>query len=357
MATSFYVLMMVSGQQQSDQNDAVFVEYISLSIWCWVEYIHSKKKYWLILMAVFSGFAILCKWLVGALVYLMHFVYSFIEKRTFKQVSTLFVPLLITLLIVLPWQIYILLVFPAEAKVEYGYNNKHFFEAVEGHSGSLWYHFDMINKIFGQYFLYIIIVSAFFFWKQMKNKKAALSIGLSIILVYVFFSIAKTKMPSFTCVVILPVLLVVAYLIHFCINRIDVLKIPAYGKALLMAALLGGIVFLRLDWKSLEENYDFFSGKTGTCNQALIKNKQVFKNLAVPENSVLFNVKGRHFVEAMYYTEYTAYSIIPSQEQYADLIKKDFLPVIFKGPNDSIPRYMLDDGKTIILNENIIDCE
>ena len=91
-ATSFCTIEFISGKQQLDHNDLSFMFYISASIWAWVEYIYSKNKYWLILIGVFSGFAFLCKWVLGLLVYLPWLIYNLqlkINKPLSSSVSQL----------------------------------------------------------------------------------------------------------------------------------------------------------------------------------------------------------------------------------------------------------------------------
>lgn len=68
-STSFFVHELLTGFPPSDHNDIAFLFYVTASIWAWVEYENSQKKYWLILIGLFSGCAILIKWLTGLLVF------------------------------------------------------------------------------------------------------------------------------------------------------------------------------------------------------------------------------------------------------------------------------------------------
>ncbi|HEY4800959.1 MAG TPA: glycosyltransferase family 39 protein, partial [Bacteroidia bacterium] len=149
--SSYYLLQLLSGWQTIDHNDTSFFAYISLSLWSWIEYIHSRKKYWIILIGIFSGFAILCKWLVGLLVYLAWGVFSLRENKfNFKKYSGIFFAIIITAIIILPWQLLILKWYPTEAKAAYEYySTKHFFEVVDGHEGTWNYHFVIMSDLFG----------------------------------------------------------------------------------------------------------------------------------------------------------------------------------------------------------------
>nr|MBP9152923.1 glycosyltransferase family 39 protein [Flavobacteriales bacterium] len=72
MMSSFYTVQLVSGVQGMEHNDVAFLFYVSASIWAWVEYEHApnaNKWCWAVLIGLFVGAAVLCKWLVGLLVY------------------------------------------------------------------------------------------------------------------------------------------------------------------------------------------------------------------------------------------------------------------------------------------------
>ena len=71
----------------------------------------------------------------------------------------------------------------------------------------------------------------------------------------------------------------------------------------------------------------------------------------MPENAVIFNVRGMHYIEAMFYSSLPAYNFIPDKHQYQDLLKKHRIIAVFK--YDSLPDYLLKDPRVIILNDEI----
>ena len=163
--SSFYMLELVAGRQQLDVNDAAFSGYVSLSIWCFLKYQHSKNKKWLYLIGLFSGAAILCKWLVGLFVYLIWGIFKMLNREWQpKQQLDIIAPLAVTIVIALPWQIYSHLKFPQEAAREMTYNSAHFFSVIEGHAGDWFYHFEQMNNIYGSWALWLIIPALIAFW-------------------------------------------------------------------------------------------------------------------------------------------------------------------------------------------------
>jgi 4-amino-4-deoxy-L-arabinose transferase len=138
-----YLVELLEGRQGLDHNDFSFMVYVSLSLWSLIEYQCTKKRYWIYLIGIFSGFAILCKWLVGLLVYLGWVVIK-MRQKMFKpsQYKDLLNALFITLLIALPWQIYTFVWYPVEAIKAYNLNILHFLTPLDGHTGTFWYHFE-----------------------------------------------------------------------------------------------------------------------------------------------------------------------------------------------------------------------
>lgn len=73
----------------------------------------------------------------------------------------------------------------------------------------------------------------------------------------------------------------------------------------------------------------------------------------LPSNTVLFNVKGHHYVEAMFYTGLPAYNFLPSYEDYLDIKNKGRNIAIFNRSNIEIPDYLKNDTTVIFLDEEI----
>ena len=76
-----FLFELVSGNQGIEHNDVAFLFYVSLSLWGFLEYYKSGNKKWIWAIGIFSGFAILCKWLVGLLVYLGWMVFRVKERK------------------------------------------------------------------------------------------------------------------------------------------------------------------------------------------------------------------------------------------------------------------------------------
>ncbi len=355
--SSPYLILLVSGYAQLDHNDVSFLAYISFSIWAWLEYRRSNNKWWLLLIGVFSGFAILTKWLVGLLIYLIWGIESIYKNKfQLKKYGDVLLALIITVVIALPWQLFVLYAYPEDAKAEHQYNFDHLFIPLEGHGGGLDYHFNQIKLLFGRFVPILIIPALVVFYFKIPDKKLYGALLLSSILVFLFFTFTATKMPSFTLVIALPVFISLAFLINYLLGLFNKLGIPRVLKKCLIAVFLLALAIWRIDIPTLQKKHGFF-GKQDECSQLLAKNTRIFQKLQLPSNAILFNLKGRHNIEAMFFTGLPAYNFIPTEEQYLDLKNKNRLVAIFKGPNDSIPAFLLKDPQLILIHQEMKGCD
>jgi 4-amino-4-deoxy-L-arabinose transferase len=351
--TSFYIIELIAGRQELEHNDISFLVNVSGSIWAWIEYIHSKRKYWIYIIGIFSGFAILCKWLVGLLVYLGWILFNFLYyKWNFSKYKDIIISLIITTIISLPWQLLIFHWYPTEANLAYEFNIKHFTEVLDGHSGSYWYHLDQISVLFGRIVPFIILPAFFLFYKKIYNKKIFISLIAIIISVYIFFSFAKTKMPSFTIVAALPIYISLACFIDYILSYIQDMKLPQLFKQIIIFIFIVFLGYSRLDVEMLQEKHNKWK-KENQYSKMLMNNKTIFESLKnkLPKNTVLFNVKGRHYIEAMFYTGLPSYNIIPTNEQYNDMVSKGKVIAIFNSEKNKLPDYLENDSTIIIINE------
>jgi 4-amino-4-deoxy-L-arabinose transferase len=206
-----YPLELVSGYHTADHVDVSFLFYITYSLFFWLKYLDKSQMKWILLMGLFAGLAVLTKWLVGLLIYSGALTTISITKelRNSKQLwISIFLSLFVTLLVVVPWHIYAYLNFPKEYLFEQHLNTLHFTSVVEEHSGNVFYYWDNLSFIYGSAELisYLVLFSVLLLWKTTKDKRHIVFLYTIIFLPYLFFSLAKTKMPSFL-VILSPLLI------------------------------------------------------------------------------------------------------------------------------------------------------
>lgn len=164
-AVSGYQISLASGVQGMDHNDMAFLFYISMSIYCFIEYTQRPKSKLWVLVGIFSGIAILNKWLVGLLVFSGWGLYLLLNKEWRKDKSQylkLIASALICFVVFIPWQIYIHSAFPVEAAYIQEFFTKHLFEVVEGHGQPWDYYFTSFKYLYGEYSMYPFFIGLAF---------------------------------------------------------------------------------------------------------------------------------------------------------------------------------------------------
>jgi 4-amino-4-deoxy-L-arabinose transferase len=365
-ATSYYLAELISGRLMVDHNDVSFLFYVSASIWAWVEYVFSGEKRWIIWIGVFSGIAVLCKWLVGLAVFsgwLIYILYTIIEykKSNIPKDRALFdflMAFLIAVIVVFPWQLVIFRRYPVEAAFSYMENNLHFTSAVDGHRGPWWFYFYNIKTLYGTAVLIVLPLAIFLSVKKIKLKPLAVAFFSILLIVYVFFTFSKTKMPGFTFMISLPVFVSSGILLDYVIKKIELLRVSGFLHRLGILLLLLVIGYQNFNLLTIRKNHSM-QGPNMLYRNISIQNKKVFESLktTVPLNSVIFNLCGRSYVDCMFYSGFPSYNFIPSVEQYGELKKKNKTIVIFSQSDQALPEYIQKDKSILIRRDVIRSCE
>lgn len=306
-----YINETLAAYYPTDHNDIVFLFYVTASLWAFSEHIlDPKNKKWIILIGVFSGCAILTKWLVGLLVYSGWTLYTALNNpRNFYSLK-LYInqlkALVITCLIATPWQIYILVNYPVEAAHEYAYNSKHLSEVIEGHGGNSWFHLDNLQLTIGHASIYFVLLGFFLLKHFINDKKAYYAVLFYVTLVFAFFTVAKTKMPAFT-LVIYPFIMMALSAIPAYLTKSTTIVNPKFQN-LVMALALSSISFtlvklettqeLHTQWKKNPIVYAdriFYLKWKRTC--------KYIKSLKLDKSYVVFNCNEFRHISFMFYTD------------------------------------------------------
>jgi 4-amino-4-deoxy-L-arabinose transferase len=314
MSTNYFSLILCCGFMGMEHNDTLFLLFVSLSIWSWVEWIFSKNNKWIILIGIFSGGAILIKWVVGLLVYLVWFLYSFlVEKSFFTRKNIVLIPLslLCCLAIVVPWHIWIFSMYPQEAQLEIGLFFTRFSKNVgQATVTNKLYYLDELKNTYTYLFLFIV-PSLLIFIKRDKNWKILAVFMLSILFVYIFFSVASTKTPAYVYVVALLVLLFVSI-------GIDYISSLFCKNKFLIILTLTFIAYININVTDLvlvfqPNNTCYWGGQ----RKRKIHNTNYFKLLSSeldPKNDVVIFCKNKDELEVMFYTGCIAYPALDSTQ-------------------------------------------
>ncbi|MCB0479140.1 MAG: glycosyltransferase family 39 protein [Crocinitomicaceae bacterium] len=367
---SYFALGLSAGHFHTDHNDLSFLFYLTASFWAWFEYQNSNKKYWLILIGVFSGFAVLTKWLMGLLVYVIWFLTEFFLNKENRWKIKTYIPLfgseLIAVLIFLPWQIYILNQWPEQANYEFAYNSKHFFEPVEGHAGTIWYHFqEGADYMYGSgdgnpkngfgWFDFLLTLGLISLLFKVEKRKQLSMIMSTVVFIYLFYSIAETKMPAFTVIAMPFLLLGAGTFLDTLFDRLKEKWKSVVLHHLLFIGFTGYILVNFLNIDRVEMHHSENPRQKNPVRESLVRNHKFVvqvREMNLDENYLIFNtnmtVHGN--IPIMFFTGLRAYDYLPKKEWIPELKSKNYKIAVMQ--NGDLPDYIKNDPEILIIQPN-----
>ena len=311
------IMELTGGRVATDHVDIAFLFFILLSVFLCVKLVQQKTLIFPILIGVAIGAAILTKWLVGLIVLPLWFL-MVIDSGQFKLKTIAFQFIIITATMVtvaLPWQIYIFNTFPLEAGYESSFNLKHFTEVIEGRSGSAFYFVDKIRINYGE-LIYLPLI--WIIWKIGRNVKdyKRLLLFVWFIVPLIIFSVAKTKMQGYLLFTAPALFIMTADFFFMLVENREKIKYKPFINFALVLLILLPIRY------GIERMKPF--AITERNPKWVVDLKKL--NAAKIENGVLLNYENP--IEAMFYTDLTAYSFLPSQKEITSLIKQGYTVLI-----------------------------
>lgn len=346
----FFLELMV-GRYPTDHNDFAFLFFVSGSFWAWTEYTVSHEKKWIFLIGLFCGAAILVKWLVGLLIIFCWGCYILLTTyKNFKinNIVPMFQSLGIAIVVALPWQLYIMNRFHKEIVHENEFIRRHFFEALDGHTGNWTYHLNSLYEIYGNGELVpvILLISLLLFYKKTTFIYKTVFVG-SVLLIYLFFSIASTKMIAF-CTIVSPVLFISIGLlidnVMTLINRKIPITLPYQTS--ISFIIISLICILQFEIKHIERSHTM---KYPNDNHGrLIKLREMemidlLNKKLLGNNNVIFNTPPFSNIPIMFFTNcIAAYDRLPTVEEYRKLKKENLRIVVIE--NERLSTYLKTDS-------------
>ncbi|MBA2613336.1 MAG: glycosyltransferase family 39 protein [Bacteroidetes bacterium] len=346
---AYFPLEYITGFYATDHNDISFFFYAFSSIWALTEYYVSKKTIFLILIALFSGAAILCKWLVGLLVYAVWVLLIFSNRKKnnlFKETTQLLFSFIICLLIFLPWQIYMYIHYPNEYLAEMAFNSRHISEALEGHGGGYFYYYEALYEQFGEGALIppTLIICFILLIVLIKNRDHKMILISCSVMIYLFFTFVKTKMYGYVFVIFPFFIFGLAFVYDRFIEKINGYFKNSFIKATITTiTILILLIFLFNSGKIYKHHSNFEHGRY-VSRLIDVREKQLFLSLKERfggKKCLIFNCNTslQSHILAILYTDYPSFDYVLDTEQ------------LTKAKAQNYTLLCIDDGK---LSEEII---
>ncbi len=333
------IIELTAGRVATDHIDIFFLFFVELAVFLSILFVQRRRAVYNVLAGVSIGAAVLSKWL-PALIVLPVWLLVVIDSGQFSGrtvIRQFLLLLLVTAVVFLPWQIYIYTRFPLEARWEASFNLKHILEPLEGRTGPWYYFIDKIRINYGE-LVYLPLI--WFTWKSLKRplnfKRLAVALWFWVPLL--FFSFAKTKMQGYILFAAPALFLMTA---EFFVMLRDFRRghRPRWLYTLVMVLLIA------LPARYAIERMKPFE-KRDRNPQWAVRLKQLGRQHI--SNGVLLN--SNHPIEAMFYTDLTAYENLPEKKVIQDLIAEGHTVVI--ADKDNVPDGIRTMPGVIFTEEN-----
>lgn len=195
-----FMIELAAGRAGTDSVDAVFLFFVVLSVWMGCRAVRRQRMVDHILLGVTIGLGILTKWLPALIALPVWAItaYPAFKGARLKMLGAFVCIAVAAAAIALPWQLYTLKAFPQEAAWELSYNSRHFTHALEAHEGGFFYYFDHLRMKYGEL---VYLPVAWATWQGIRSRRPAnYAVLCWFWAVYLFFSLAATKMEAYTLI-------------------------------------------------------------------------------------------------------------------------------------------------------------
>ncbi len=349
---AYFPLEYLTGFYPTDHNDISFYFYAFASLWALAEYYQTKKTSYILLIGVFSGAAILCKWLIGLLVYAVWFILAYTNRNQqpfLKEFSKLLLSFFVCAVLFLPWQIYSYLCYPKEYITEMAFNSRHISEPLEGHGGNYFFYYDALYEQFGEGFIIppLILVCFVGFVFCLKNKDHKLILISSSVIFYTFFTFVQTKMYGYVLVIFPFFIMGLAYALNFMIDKITMKLTKKNIKEVIAATIILLSLFFLFNAGKIYKHHSNL--EAGRYKSRLIdtREKQFFialKQQAGAKKCLVFNCNTsfKSYILSIFYTGYPSFDFILNSGQIAQAKKSGYQLVAID--NGKLPAAVTDDN-------------
>jgi 4-amino-4-deoxy-L-arabinose transferase len=336
---SLAFLKLANGVLGMGQNDLSFILWISFGVFYAEKARIGEGKMRLrniMLLAIFSSLAVLNKFLVGYLPFLILGLNAFLHSWKAKEWLALFAWALLPAATIASWYAYTYQIAPELTVSEFEYSSLHFSQALEGHSHGPFFHLAWFSKSF--IFTLVVLISL---WamsvslkrtnlKSNKNFPKAFYAALgSVLFVLLFFTVAQTKLPAFT-LVSAPLLMVAIGLLY----QQEGLISSQAKKYIFLLPVLGIVAGMQ---------YIIVEGHRDPRREC---QHHFYANLgdSLPANAVLFNLDGFTHAQAMFYSGLICYNNIPRPIWVEEAKSQGYIPyLLLRGEESEDLRALFQD--------------
>lgn len=248
--------------------DIVLCFFFSATLYSFYLYYNEKdekrKFFWVILLGAFEGLAILTKGPVAVILsFLVIGLFLILKKElNLKSLKALSLIFLIAIAISLPWYIAVHFATNGEFTRDFFilHNIQRFTSVVGEHPGPIWFYFPvvLIGFLPWTFFLISALLNLLFRIRKLNFNKFILFCILWSFIIFLFFSISKTKLLTYILLIFPSLALITGYWIDILKKKyFKLLKISILGllSILVVGLLVGALIIVpKLDLEELDKN-------------------------------------------------------------------------------------------------------
>jgi 4-amino-4-deoxy-L-arabinose transferase len=318
-AVNGMVLDITSGRSATDHIDIFFMFFVQLAVFFAITSRNHKNLLPEILTGLCIGLAVLCKWLPAYIVVPVWFILNYQSKSVFQLLAGAVVIVVVSVAVFLPWQLYMYAHYPNEYANEMLHNYRHITEALDNQTGGVFYFFGKLHINLNELFWPAFVWFCYMLYKRnMVTERLALLVWMLV--PFVFFTVAKTKMPGYLLFTFPALFVMLADFAIYLLQPVENKRRMQFQHLLFTTIIILAARFSveRIKPMQNQSKQLAWAGKL----------KEIGKTAT--DKTVYFNVK--HYVEGMYYTHAIMYERTPTAGQINELQQKGYKVVINTDP-------------------------
>ena len=319
-AVNGFLVALAAGRRVADHVDTALIAFVELGIWAALRHARDRRVKMLLLSGVALGAGLLTKSLPALLIVPVAFV-IFVQQESIARAVAKCAAITITgVAVAAPWMLYISAMFPREASAADLYTLMHMSQTLEGHEPRLFAYVAEMPRFFGE-FVWIPLAAAAV--AAVRGHAPELRTLLAWIAVpYVVFSAARTQLPGYVMPAAPALFLIQAY--FWSGLRLRLAATPGRWRRAAIMTLL--IVLTVLPARYLLEPTGAFERRDRS--PAAFRELRTLESRLQLADAVIFNMPMP--IEAMFYSPYTAYQQMPTDDQVRRLTAQGRTVVIYE---------------------------
>jgi 4-amino-4-deoxy-L-arabinose transferase len=341
-ATSGALLDLVGGRAPVDHIDVTLLFFTLLGIWFAGRHLQTEKKMYLIGMGASAGLAVLTKSFPGLFLIGVWGFWSLAEKRNlFLLARDTLIAVSISMAVSLPWNLYVQHQWPEISSWVTRYSLIHLTTALEGHDHPWYFYLYELGRRISEVVYVPLIWFVLHLVKRPDPKKLTLLIWF--LTPTVLFSLAATKMPAYMAISWPAVYLMVAQIWW---RGFDLLFSSSPPGRIIKGFLWCFLILAALTPLRLSvERLDFYKLDRNANPEWARQLRTLGDELTGRNPVVIFNTE--YPIEAMFYTDATAYPIFPTPQKVQDLLQRGYDVVILERGDLPQPLQQLKQQKNV----------